>query len=136
MVEKVWKKFSDPLGNLKDVVGKLPSEESMNRFLEELPRIERIMTNGTLQDVAKLSALADAMQDGKIDKLLGFIPLLANVPDNKTLVDIVNMRPLLAQMPTGAELKALTERLPTTEKLDEMVKLLKEMVGFLEALKG
>ena len=132
----VWKRLVDPLNNLKDVVDKFPSEESMNRFLDELPRIEKIMTNGTLEKVAKLHVLADAINNGQIDKLLNFIPLLANVPDNKTLVDIANMRPLLAQMPTTTELKALTERLPTVEKLDEMVKLLKEVNGFLAALKG
>lgn len=132
----VWKRLSDPITNLKDVVGKLPSEESMNRFLDELPRIERIMVDGTLMKVAKLHVLADAMDDGKIDKLLGFIPLLKNVPDNNTLVDLVNMKPLLAQMPTRAEISALVERLPSTEKLDEMVELLKRVAGFLEALKG
>ena len=132
----MWKRLTDPLENLKDVVTKLPSEESMNRFLEELPRIERIVTNGTLEKVAKLHVLADAMNDGKIDRLLNFMPLLANLPENSVLVDIENMRPLLAQMPTREELKALVERLPSVEKLDEMVRLLKEVDGFLAALKG
>ena len=130
------KRFTDPIANLAEVVGKLPSEESMNRFLDELPRIEAIMTNGTLEKVARLHVLADAMEDGKIDKLLGFIPLLKNVPDNNTLVDLANMRPLLAQIPTRQEISALVERLPSPEKLDEMVKLLREMTGFLAALKG
>ena len=132
----MWKRLSDPITGLKDVVDKLPSEESINRFLDEIPRIERIMTNDTLVNIAKLSVLADAMSDGKIDKLLAFIPLLANVPSNNTLVDIANMKPFLAQMPTKEELKAIAERLPSPEKLDEMIKLLKEMNGFLAALKG
>ena len=132
----MWKRLSDPLNNLKDVVDRLPSEESINRFLDEIPRIERIMTNSTLEKVARLSVLADAMSDGKIDKLLSFIPLLQNVPSNNTLVDIANMKPYLAQMPTREELKAIAERLPSPEKLDEMIKLLKEMTGFLAALKG
>ena len=132
----MWKRFSDPLNNLKEVVDRLPSEESMNRFLDELPRIERIMTNGTLEKVARLSVLADAMEDGKIDKLIGFVPLLKNVPDNSTLVDLVNMRPLLAQMPSREELKALVEKLPSPEKMDELISLLKEVNGFLAALKG
>ena len=130
------KRLTGPLGELKDVVDKIPSEESMNRFLDELPRIEKILTDGTLEKVAKLHVLADAMNNGQIDKLLSFIPLLANVPSNNTLVDIANMKPFLAQMPTREELKALAERLPSPEKLDEMIVLLKEMNGFLAALKG
>lgn len=130
------KRFTDPIANLKDALEKVPSEESMNRFLDELPRIERIVTNGTLEKVAKLHVLADAMEDGKIDKLLAFIPLLKNVPDNSTLVDLVNMRPLLAQIPSSAELKALVEKLPALEKLDELIVLLKGMQEFLVALKG
>ena len=131
----MWNRFN-PIGGLKEVIEKIPSEDSINRFLEELPRIERIITNGTLERVAKLHVLADAMEDGKIDKLLGFIPLLKNVPDNSTLVDLANMRPLLAQIPSREELKALVERLPSPEKLDELIVLLREMQGFLAALKG
>lgn len=132
----MMKRLSGPLNNLKDVVNKIPSEESMNRFLDELPRIEKILADGTLEKVAKLHVLADAFENGTIERLVSFAPLLQNIPSNTLLVDIVNMRPLLAQMPTSAELKALADRLPTPEKLDEMIRLLTEVNGFLGALRG
>ena len=132
----MWERLKNPLTGIKEVMDKIPTEESINRFLEELPRIERIVTNGTLEKVAKLHVLADAVGEGKIDRLLNFMPLLTNLPENSTLVDIVNMKPLLAQMPSSSELKVLVEKLPSPEKLDELVKLLREMQGFLAALKG
>lgn len=130
------------LTRVKDLADRLPSEESVNHALEtiqdllqHLPRLERLVADSRLERIAKLG---EAFEDGRIDRLLGFIPLLANVPENQTLVDIANMRPYLARIPSSAELQALTaklDRLPSPEQLEELVKLLKGVADFAAAMR-
>jgi len=128
------------LSDIKEVIDKLPSEELLIRLLDQLPDLREVITRlpepETLERLGRLSTLADAMGNGTIDRLLAFLPLLQNLPTNEVLVDIANMKPYLASMPTREELKSLSERLPSPQQFDELITLLGEMQGFLEALKG
>lgn len=132
----LFKAATGPLSDLREIADKLPSEEAMNRFLEALPTIDRIASSGLIEKLAGLDVLTDFLKSGKMDQLINMTPLLANMPSNNTLVDIANLKPYLANLPSREELRMLAERLPTREEREDMVAAMKELKGFLEALKG
>ena len=135
-VKDFFKAATGPLSDLREIADKLPSEESINRLLEALPTLERLANNSLLEKVARLSVLADFVEQGKLDAVMNLEPLLANMPSNTTLVDIANLKPYLASLPSREELRMLAERLPTREEREDMVAAMKELKEFLVALKG
>lgn len=127
MKDRSNKKWSVPTFGLldaaRDLAARLPSEETLRQLLEEIPRLERLLNSPALEHLGKVAKLVDYFQDGTIDRLVNLPPLLSNIPPAHVMVDIANMKPYLANLPSHTELR-------------EMIELLREVKGFLAVLKG
>lgn len=139
--EEAKKRFQIPglglLEDLKEALSHIPSEESLNRFMDELPRLERIASR--IEHAPDLGSLAHAFEDGTIERLTRFLPALRNLPTEQTLVDIIHLKPYLDNMPSSSDLQHLArllERIPPPEQISKFVELLSDVRDFMKALKG
>lgn len=124
------------LDGIKAVFKGIPSEEVLEKLLEDLPRLEKLVTNPVLE---KISRLADLVEAGKLDSIEHMLPVLQNMPDNSTLVDIANLKTYLANLPPASLLQELVvelQKLPSKDEMRELIGKLEAMQGFLRALKG
>lgn len=124
------------LSDVKDLADKIPSEDTINRLLDALPRIEAILADPKVEKIAKLAEYIDTIDPEFVSKLESLIPVLRNLPSNTILVDIANMRPYLQRIPTSEEIRDLTSRLPSQENMKSIVGALEDLKGFLEVLRA
>ena len=119
------------LGLLKRMggaVSNLPSDDTLNRFIDALPEITKLVAG--LPDETLLRAL---IQMG---------PTLQSLPTEQTLRRLVDVLPSLGEMPSDSTLreiagmKHLLEKLPSQEQMASMAEKLETVSKFMGALKG
>lgn len=106
----------------------LPSDDTLNRFLDALPEITKLVSS--LPDEANLRALVS----------MG--PYLQSLPTDETLRRLVEVLPSLGEMPSEATLKEISsmkpllEKLPSPEQMAAMAQKLEVISKFMGAIKG
>ncbi len=119
------------LGALKRLgaaASNLPSDDTLNRFLDALPEITKLVS--ALPDEANLRALVamgphlqSLPSEATLRRLVDVLPALGEMPSEATLREISSMKPLLEKLPSSGEMAAMADQLEAVTK-------------FMSALKG